>query len=53
MNDLYKFIPSTATWTTLYPPGQIPVGRVLAGFTSNPDGILYLYGGYHASYGQC
>ncbi len=55
LNDLYKFIPSNETWSTLHPSGLIPIGRTLGGFTSTPDGMLYLYGGYNAlsGPGQC
>ena len=53
LNDVYRFDVAAATWTALSPSGPIPVIRYYMGFTSTPDGMLYVFGGYvqFASYG--
>jgi hypothetical protein len=47
LNDLYHFNPATVTWTALFPSGSAPSPRCCntLGFTSTPDGIIYVYGG--------
>ena len=50
-NDMYSFNPASSTWTTLAPSGAVPSARLGMGFTSTPDGLLYLFGGLQAEGG--
>ena len=45
-NDLWSFNLSTGYWTAMTPIGPVPYPRYWFGFTSTPDGLLYLFGGH-------
>ncbi len=47
-DDMYSFNPASSMWTTLAPSGAVPSARLGMGFTSTPDGLLYLFGGLQA-----
>ncbi len=47
LNDLYSFNPQTLIWSKVTSMGDIPSGRSSMGFTSAPDGMLYLFGGWN------
>jgi hypothetical protein len=47
---MYCFDPTGNTWSAISSSGNIPSGRIGAGFASAPDGTFYLFGGL--SYGE-
>jgi N-acetylneuraminic acid mutarotase len=44
LNDLYRFSPTSNTWTALNIASP-PSARYGMGFSATPDGMLYVFGG--------
>ncbi len=45
-NNIFTFDQSINSWTQLAAVGTLPSGRERMGFTSTPDGLIYMFGGY-------
>ena len=44
-NDLYRYNPTTATWTKFAHFGSVPSVRYAMGFVATSDSELYVFGG--------
>ncbi len=49
--DLYRFNPTTVTWSKIEDTGNAPSARDNFGFTATRDNTLLVFGGYGSSSG--
>jgi hypothetical protein len=51
-NKLYHFDFTGSAWSVIAPKGAVPPGRVKMGFAATPAGVLYVFGGMDANFGE-